>query len=146
MLTVILTGPFWPQRAGLASWMWGLFCSTLGQNRTLIWAVREVLNMVVSKRTLGAVLAPDGLMNSRLVDLFAVSLRVDFCSMLKSAFNNVIMLYKTDKKSHQLLSTGNDCMRPEIKCRMVILFTLRSVARFYHRIENKNKGHWSRNL
>ena len=85
--------------------------------------------MVVSKRTLGAVLAPDVLMNSRLVDLFATSLRVDFCNnMLKSAFNNVIMLYKTDKKSHQLLSTGNDCMRPEIKCRMVILFTLRSVA------------------
>ena len=54
--------------------------------------------MVVSKQTLGAVLAPDGLTNSRLVDLFAASLRVDFCNKLKSAFNNVIMLYKTDKK------------------------------------------------
>ena len=54
--------------------------------------------MVVSKRTFWAVLAPDGLMNSRLVDLFAASLRVDFCNKLKSAFNNVIMLYKTDKK------------------------------------------------
>ena len=55
-------------------------------------------NMVVSKWTLWAVLAPDGLMNSRLVDLFAANLRVDFCNKLKSAFNNVIMLYKTDTK------------------------------------------------
>ena len=54
--------------------------------------------MVLSKRTLGAVLAPDGLMNTRLVDLFAASLRVDFCNKLESAFNNVMILYETDKK------------------------------------------------
>ena len=38
MCTVILMGPFWPQRAVLASWMWGHFGSTLGPKQN-IWAI-----------------------------------------------------------------------------------------------------------
>ena len=65
-------------------------------------------NMVMSKRTLGAVLATDGLMNSSVVGIFAASLGVDFCNKWKSTFNDFILI----KNLQLLLSTGNGYMRP----------------------------------